>query len=141
MGQVTTASCTLKTRPLAHPSTWGRASPNAFVTRTRLPRQRGDPLDLRMMANVVGISGEFSQTHLWRAHGLQPHRVETVQISHDPRFVEQATATSSSLCRSPPRQPFVLSVDEKSQIRRSNHSLACQEKGRAGKMTTDYKAS
>jgi hypothetical protein len=36
------------------------------------------------MAAAVGIS-EASVRRIWRAHGLKSHRVETFEISNDPR--------------------------------------------------------
>jgi len=39
-----------------------------------------------MMAKVVGISASSVQ-RIWRAHGLQPHRVKQFKLSTDPRFV------------------------------------------------------
>jgi len=38
----------------------------------------------RTMAAAVGIS-EASVRRIWRAHGLKSHRVETFEISNDPR--------------------------------------------------------
>ena len=52
---------------------------------------------------------------VWKAHGLQPHRVKTFKISNDPRFVEKLEdVVGLYLC--PPERAVVLSVDEKTQI-------------------------
>jgi transposase len=42
----------------------------------------------RAMAQAVGIS-ESSVRRIWRAHGLQPHRVASFKLSNDPQFVEK----------------------------------------------------
>ena len=39
-----------------------------------------------MMAKVAGISVSSVQ-RMWRAHGLQPHRVRQFKLSNDPKFV------------------------------------------------------
>ena len=39
-----------------------------------------------MMAKAVGISVSAVQ-RIWRAHGLQPHRVRQFKLSNDPHFV------------------------------------------------------
>jgi transposase len=52
---------------------------------------------------------------IWRAHGLQPHRVETFKLSRDPAFVPKLRAIVG-LYLNPPDKALVLSVDEKSQI-------------------------
>ena len=41
-----------------------------------------------MMAKSAGISVSSVQ-RIWRAHGLQPHRVRQFKLSNDPRFVEK----------------------------------------------------
>src|SRR5471030_2256107 len=41
-----------------------------------------------MMAKVVDISASSVQ-RIWRAHGLQPHRVKQFKLSTDPRFVDK----------------------------------------------------
>jgi hypothetical protein len=67
-----------------------------------------------MMAKVVGISASSVQ-HIWRAHGLQPHRVKQFKLSTDPRFVDKLRDVVG-LYVDPPAHAVVLSVDEKSQI-------------------------
>jgi hypothetical protein len=58
------------------------------------------------MAEAVGISISSVQ-RIWRAHGLQPHRVRPFKLSNDPQFV--------------------LSIDEKSQIQALDRlSPACR---------------
>ena len=92
-----------------------------------------------MMAKEVGISVSSVQ-RIWRAHGLQPHRVRQFKLSNDPKFVEKLRDVVG-LYVSPPAHAIVLSFDEKSQIQaldRSQPGLPLK-KGRAGTMTHDYK--
>jgi transposase len=92
-----------------------------------------------MMAKVVGISASSVQ-RIWRAHGLQPHRVKQFKLSTDPRFVDKLRDIVG-LYVDPPAHAVVLSVDEKSQIQaldRTQPGLP-MKKGRAGTMTHDYK--
>ena len=92
-----------------------------------------------MMAKAVGISVSSVQ-RIWRAHGLQPHRVRQFKLSNDPKFVEKLRDVVG-LYVDPPAHAIVLSVDEKSQIQaldRTQPGLPLK-KGRAGTMTHDYK--
>jgi transposase len=92
-----------------------------------------------MMATEIGISVSSVQ-RIWRAHGLQPHRVRQFKLSNDPKFVEKLRDVVG-LYVSPPAHAIVLSFDEKSQIQaldRSQPGLPLK-KGRAGTMTHDYK--
>ncbi len=41
-----------------------------------------------LMAKVVGISASSVQ-RIWRAHGLQPHRVQQFKLSNDPKFIDK----------------------------------------------------
>jgi transposase len=92
-----------------------------------------------MMAKQIGIS--VSSVHrIWRAHGLQPHRVRQFKLSNDPNFVSKLRDVVG-LYVDPPAHAIVLSLDEKSQIQaldRSQPGLP-MKKGRAGTMTHDYK--
>jgi len=93
----------------------------------------------RTLAAKFGVSKMVTQ-RIWKAHGLQPHRVETFQLSRDRRFVEKLRDVVG-LYLNPPEHALVLSVDEKSQIQaldRSQPGLP-MKKGRAGTMTHDYK--
>jgi hypothetical protein len=42
----------------------------------------------RLMAEKTGLS-QTAMVRIWRAFGLQPHRVENVKFSKDPQFVEK----------------------------------------------------
>ena len=92
-----------------------------------------------MMAGKTGISVSSVQ-RIWRAHGLQPHRVRQFKLSNDPRFVEKLRDVVG-LYVDPPAHAIVLSFDEKSQIQaldRTQPGLPLK-KGRLGTMTHDYK--
>jgi len=67
-----------------------------------------------MMAGEVKISVSSVQ-RIWRAHGLQPHRVRQFKLSNDPRFVEKLRDVAG-LYIDPHVHAIVLSFDEKSQI-------------------------
>jgi len=91
------------------------------------------------MAAAVGISVSSVQ-RIWRAHGLQPHRVRQFKLSTDPDFVPKLREVVG-LYVDPPAHAIVLSVDEKSQIQaldRTQPGLPLK-RGRAGTMTHDYK--
>jgi len=86
-----------------------------IVDATRLTQPpAGTHWSLRTMAAHVGVSP--SQVHaVWKAHRLQPHRVETWKLSLDPDFAGKL-ADVVALYLDPPAKAVVLSVDEKSQI-------------------------
>ena len=92
-----------------------------------------------LMAKLAGISVSSVQ-RIWRAHGLQPHRLRLFKLSKDPEFVTKLRDVVG-LYVNPPAHAIVLSVDEKSQIQaldRTQPGLP-MKKGRAGTMTHDYK--
>src|SRR5215469_17048280 len=92
-----------------------------------------------LAAEQLGISVSSVQ-RIWRAHGLQPHRVRQFKLSRDRQFVEKLRDVVG-LYVDPPAHAVVLSVDEKSQIQaldRTQPSLP-MKKGRCGTMTHDYK--
>jgi transposase len=91
------------------------------------------------MAKAAGISAS-SVRRIWRAHGLQPHRVRQFKLSKHPEFVDKLRDIVG-LYVDPPAHAIVLSVDEKSQIQaldRTQPGLPLK-KGRAGTVTHDYK--
>ena len=92
----------------------------------------------RAMAAAAGISLRSVQ-RIWRAHGLQPHRIRTFKLSKDPQFAAKLQDIVG-LYVDPPAHSLVLSVDEKSQIQaldRTQPGLPIK-KGKAGTMTFDY---
>lgn len=93
----------------------------------------------RTLAKELGISQ--SMVHrVWKANGLQPHRVRTFKLSNDPHF-EEKLIDVVGLYLNPPEKALVLSADEKSQVQaldRTQPSLPLVP-GRCGTMTHDYK--
>jgi transposase len=93
----------------------------------------------RTMAREMGIS-KASVSRIWRASGLNPHRVDSFKVSNDPHFADKLEAIVG-LYLNPPEHALVLSVDEKSQIQaldRTQPGLP-MKKGRGATMTHDYK--
>jgi len=68
----------------------------------------------RSLARKLGLS-QSTVSRMWRAFGLQPHRVETFKLSTDPLFVEKVRDIAG-LYLNPPDHALVLCIDEKSQI-------------------------
>jgi len=93
----------------------------------------------RTLAEQVGVS-KMTIQRIWKANGLQPHRVKTFKLSRDPHFVEKLRDVVG-LYLNPPEHAVVLCVDEKSQIQaldRTQPGLPLKQ-GRCGTMTHDYK--
>ena len=93
----------------------------------------------RLMAEEVGVH-PTTVSRIWRAHGLQPHRIDYFKLSTDPQFVEKLRDVVG-LYVDPPEHAVVFAFDEKSQIQaldRTQPGLPLK-KGRAGTMTHDYK--
>jgi hypothetical protein len=114
---------------------WPRASTGCCATRAgrrarrRWPRRwsigvlaltLGEPLGEathwtgRAMAQATGISLRSVQ-RIWRAHGLQPHRIKTFKLSKDPEFATKLEDIVG-LYVDPPRHAVALSVDENNQV-------------------------
>jgi hypothetical protein len=66
------------------------------------------------MAKASGISVSSLQ-RIWRAHGLEPHRVRQFKLSSDKAFAGKLRRIVG-LYVDPPTHAVVLSVYEKSQI-------------------------
>jgi hypothetical protein len=74
----------------------------------------------RAMAKRSGLS-QTMIGRIWRAFGLQPHRVEGFKFSKDPRFIEKVRDLVG-LYLNPPERALVLCVDEKAQIQALDRS-------------------
>src|SRR5512142_2175936 len=74
----------------------------------------------RLMAEEVGLT-QNAIVRIWRAFGLQPHRVENFKFSKDPQFVEKVRDIVG-LYLNPPDRAIVLCVDEKSQVQALNRT-------------------
>ena len=92
----------------------------------------------RGMARASGLSVSTVQ-RVWRAFGLQPHRLETFKPSTDPDFVAKVRDVVG-LYMSPPDRAIVLCVDEKSQIQALDRSqpVLPMRPGQAARRTHDY---
>jgi transposase len=93
----------------------------------------------RLMAATQKVS-DTSVHRIWRAHRLQPHRVEKFKASQDPEFVGKVRDIVA-LYRNPPENTLVFSVDEKSQIQaldRTQPILPLRE-GLPERQTHDYR--
>ena len=91
----------------------------------------------RGMAKASGLSTSSVQ-RIWRAFGLQPHRLEMFKLSSDPDFVAKVRV---GLYVAPPERAIVLCVDEKSQIQALDRSqpLLPMRPGQPARMSHDYK--
>jgi transposase len=93
----------------------------------------------RDMAKASGISVSSVQ-RIWRAFGLQPHRIETFKLSTDPDFVAKVRDVVG-LYVAPPEHAVVLCVDEKSQIQALDRSqpMLPMRPGQVARRSHDYK--
>jgi transposase len=92
----------------------------------------------RDLASEVGVS--HSTVHrIWRAHDLQPHRIETFKFSTDPN-AEEKIHDVVGLYLNPPANAVVLSVDEKTQIQALNRTqpILPLRPGLPARQTHDY---
>jgi hypothetical protein len=74
----------------------------------------------RAMAKRSGLS-QSTISRIWRAFGLQPHRVEGFKLSKDPLFIEKVRDIVG-LYLNPPDKALVLCVDETAQIQALDRS-------------------
>ena len=74
----------------------------------------------RLMAAETGLT-QNAIVRIWRAFGLQPHRVENFKFSKDPQFIEKVRDIVA-LYLNPPDRAIVLCVDEKSQVEALNRT-------------------
>ena len=114
---------------------------NAIVTQTLEGTPRGAThWSTRSMAEACGLS-HASVQRIWKAFGLQPHRVDTFKLSTDPLFVEKVRDIVG-LYMNPPERALVLSVDEKSQIQALNRTqpVLPMQPGQPERRSHDYMA-
>src|SRR5271156_5830879 len=92
----------------------------------------------RGMSRTCGLSVSTVQ-RIWRAFGLQPHRLESFKLSTDPDFVAKVRDVVG-LSLAPPAQAVVLCVDEKSQIQALDRSqpMLPMRPGQAARRSHDY---
>lgn len=92
----------------------------------------------RELARRVGLS--YAMVHrIWRAHRLQPHRVETFKFTTDPA-AEEKIRDIVGLYLHPPTNAAVVSLDEKTQIQALNRTqpLLPLRPGLPARQTHDY---
>ena len=128
-----------KTRPSRIPSLAPEAAEHVVARTLGPPRGETTHWTAAAMAKAAGVSISSVQ-RIWRAHGLQPHRMRQFKLSRDLQFAAKLHAIVG-LYVEPPAHAVVPSVDEKSQIQaldRTQPGLPLK-KGRCGTMTHDYK--
>ena len=93
----------------------------------------------RSMAAQVGLS-QTAVSRIWRAFGLQPHRLDTWKLSKDPLFIDKVRDVVG-LYLAPPERAVVLCVDEKSQIQALDRTapILPMLPGTPQRATHDYK--
>jgi transposase len=93
----------------------------------------------RGMAKASGLS-RSTINRVWRAFGLQPHRVETFKLSPDPLLIDKVRDIVG-LYMNPPDRALVLCVDEKSQIQALDRTqpMLPMRPGQVERRTHDYK--
>jgi transposase len=103
------------------------------------PPDGGTHWSTRQMAAAAGLN-QTAISRIWRAFGLQPHRVEHWKLSKDPLFVEKVRDIVG-LYLDPPERAVVLCVDEKSQIQALDRSAPILPllPGTPQRMSHDYK--
>jgi transposase len=122
------------------PRTIGDARIEALIVQTlESPPANATHWSSRGMAKASGLSVSSVQ-RIWRAFGLQPHRLETFKLSTDPLFVEKVRDVVG-LYMSPPAHAVVLCVDEKSRIQALDRSqpMLPMRPGQAARRSHDYK--
>ena len=93
----------------------------------------------RDLARQTGVS-HTTVHRLWRAHALQPHRVETFKFTRDPA-AEEKIHDVVGLYLNPPTNAVVLSLDEKTQIQALSRTqpLLPLRPGLPARQTHDYR--
>ena len=87
---------------------------DSLIFATLQGRPDGTPWTRESMAKFIGFSAS-SVGRYWKEHGLNPHRVNIVALSADPKFVGKVRDVVG-LCLHPPQVAFVLCVDETVEI-------------------------
>jgi transposase len=103
-----------------------------------VPPDGGTHWSTRQMAAATGLN-QTAISRIWRAFGLQPHRVEQFKLSKDPLFVEKVRDIVG-LYLDPPERAVVLCLDEKSQIQALDRSAPILPllPGTPARMSHDY---
>lgn len=93
----------------------------------------------RDLARKTGVS-HATVHRIWRAHALQPHRVETFKFTTDPQ-AEEKIHDVVGLYLDPPANAVVLSLDEKTQIQALSRTqpMLPLRPGLPARQTHDYR--
>jgi len=91
------------------------------LTRERVPPE-ADHWSRRTMAKYADTT-VWQVGQIWKAAGLEPHRIKVFKISNDPAFAEKVVDVVG-LYMNPPLNAVVLSVDEKTQIQALDRTQA-----------------
>ena len=120
------------------PSISGRKRAQIVAKTLKRPGHGLSHWSTRELADVVGVS-HTTVHRIWRAHDLQPHRIETFKFSTDPA-AEEKIHDVVGLYLHPPANAIVLSVDEKTQIQALNRTqpLLPLRPGLPARQTHDY---
>jgi transposase len=122
------------------PKVYGPKKTAEIVALTlRAPGEGLSHWSTRELADRVGVS-HTTVHRIWKAHELQPHRVQTFKFSRDPQL-EEKISDIVGLYLNPPMNAFVVSVDEKTQIQALNRTqpLLPLRPGIPARQTHDYK--
>ena len=112
-----------KTRPSRIPPLGSGVTERVVTLTQTAPPSEATHWTSAMMAKVVGISASSVQ-RIWRAHGLQPHRVKQFKLSTDPR--QAARLSSVSMLIRPPMPSSSRSMKRARSRRSTAPSPACQ---------------
>jgi hypothetical protein len=103
------------------PSTLDEKTINRVLTlTTRQVPEEATQCSKRFTTAHAGAT-PYQGRKIWKAAGLQPHRLKTFKISIDPQFAEKVVDIVG-LYGNPPSNAMVLSVDEKTQIQALNRT-------------------
>lgn len=122
------------------PHVYGKEKTAEIVAMTLQPPPEGlSHWSTRELAEKSGVS-HTTVHRIWKAHDLQPHRVQTFKFSRD-LHLEEKISDIVGLYLNPPTNAFVVSVDEKTQIQALNRTqpLLPLRPGIPARQTHDYK--
>jgi transposase len=121
------------------PAVTGRTTARIVALTLKPPPAGVTHWSSRDLAEYVGVS-HMTVHRIWRAHALQPHRVETFKFSTDPD-AEAKIYDVVGLYLRPPTNAVVLSVDEKTQIQALSRTqpLLPMRPGLPARRTHDYR--
>src|SRR5262245_2544395 len=109
-------------RPGRPPTITARARARVVALTLKPPGAGRTHWTTRDLARESGLS-HTTVHRLWRAHALQPHRLETFKFTTDPA-AEEKIYDVVGLYLNPPSNAVVLSVDEKTQIQSAQSHAA-----------------